>query len=51
MHTIKYKYINYRVSEAVFNTASTSIIINSKERNAYILRQASVEREEKRRWQ
>lgn len=49
MHNIKYNYINYTVNEAVFNTASTSIITESKERTAYSLKQARVEREEKRR--
>lgn len=51
MHNIKHNYINYTVSEAVFNTASTSIIIYSKERTAYSLRQASAETEEKKRLQ
>lgn len=42
MHNIKYNYINYTVNEAVFNTASTSIIIDSKERATCSLRQARV---------
>lgn len=47
-NTVEISY-DYTVSEAIFNTTSTSVFMDSKERNACSLRQATVEREGKRR--
>lgn len=47
-NTVEISY-DYTVSEAIFNTTSTSVVMDSKERNACSLRQATVEREGKRR--